>query len=276
MPNFSDIPTPWYLRAAIWIARQLRKSRATRKIVRSIKGRLTLGPMTKVHLAAIHAIRRISVNQDSLPDSSLTYEALQSVADGCRDAIAEILEVWNEHIHCTLKLCGGDKADKRNWKVYTVARSDPCNRPAEFGRGNYHLVGDNSSFAPLAGCNDRKNVWEPNVFSCFSCGNLRKYTRYDSSGKNWESYYNSTIVFPLRYRKSDAAEFSVIGFLTFDSQLDDAFGDIPCIFECQNNPAEYQEKLSYMSLFHVGGILADVLAMTFHPLVDPCKEVKSL
>lgn len=268
-----DIPASSYLKAAIWTARLFRKSQRLRRVVANVRNRFVLGTLSKLHLEAIHAIRTFALNRESIQDNELTYSALEGLANGCSKVFADVLEAQTKDIHCTIKLCGnGQDLPKEEWQVYTIARSVPCERPAEFGIESAHLIGHNSDFATLCGANDRKNTWYPNVFSCFICNDLASHTNYDCSRVNWQSYYQATAVFPLRYRRPAAKLHHVIGFLTFDTLDTSLFSEVPCIFHNRDKKFEYERNLSFSSVYHLGGILADTLACTFYPLIINTQE----
>lgn len=267
--NLPDIPASSYLKAAIWAVRLFRKNKPLRRVVANVRNRCVLGTVSKLHLEAIHAIRAFALSRDSIPDNELTYSALEGLANGCTKVVADVLEAQDKDIHCTIKLCGdGHNLPKEEWPVYTIARSVPCERPAEFGFGSAHLIGHNSDFAVLCGSNDRKNTWFPQVFSCFICNDLVSHQNYDCSRENWQSYYQASAVFPLRYRRPAAQRHHIIGFLTFDTMDAQLFSDAPCIFHNRDNKIEYERDLTFYSFYHLGGMLADTLACTFYPLVS--------
>jgi len=261
-----DIPATWYVQVFVWIVRLLRKIGADR-VIRDYRSRFILGFVTKLHLESAHQIRTFSIHKyflGAIDNSLKPYEPFENLANALRNTLLEMIELPSQRLHCTIKICNSiEDLPKSQWKVYTIARSLPYRGREEFGPSVYHLIGSNSSFAPLVGCNDRKNTWLPLVYSCFACNNLTKHSeRYDNSRDNWSNFYRSTIVFPLRYRENH--EIKIIGFLTFDSNQIGAFGNIPDIFDYKDNPSAYEEKLSYSSVYHIGGIFADTLATTFH------------
>lgn len=264
MLDLDDIPTVWYLRSFVWGIRFLRRI-GVRGPVRSIRERAALGIIGRLHLLSIHQIRNFSLGRylsGGLYELA-SFAPLEELANAHRNVFSDFLEVAPEGLHCTIKVCCGGGPDKADIKVCTIARSIPCHRPPEYGPDVYHLVGQNSSFAPLVGCNDRKNIWIPQAFSCFACNNLIKHSgQYDCSREDWMNYYKSTIVFPLRYRIG--AKSKVMGFLTIDSDRVNVFGAIPDIFDHKDNSSVYAEKLSFAGAFHIGGILADTLATTFY------------
>lgn len=265
---FKDIPAPTWLRFFVWCMRSSRSVSMLQRLARDLRQRTMLGPISKLHIHSTHQMRSFSIHKYMARgiDSTLNhpYEPFESLANANRDVFADLLEIPPQHLHCTIKICNNEKnMDKKDWKVYTIARSTPYNRPEEF-HPEYHLVGENSSFAPLVGCDDIKNIWLPHVYRCFVSDDLTKYfNKYACSRKNWNDYFKSTIVFPLRYRKGRTSHL-IIGFLTFDSNKTKVFGNIPDIFEYKDKPDDYLEHLSYSTAYHIGGIIADTLATTFY------------
>jgi hypothetical protein len=269
MKDLPDIPANWYLKGAVWAVRAFRKNKQLRRVVAGIRDRCVLGTVSRLHVEAIHSIRAFSLNRDSLSDSTMTYEALLSLVNGCRNVMADLIESQPADIHCTIKLLGETAAEKKEeWPVYTIARSEPCDRPAEFGLDNAHLVGHNSTFAALSGANDRKNTWVPDVYSCFMCDDLAYHSNYDCSRENWPSYFRATAVFPLRYRRTAQRDHNVLGYLTFDTMDTALFSPFPCIFHNRTEKLEYERNLPFAAAYHVGGIIADTLACIFYPLLQ--------
>lgn len=282
MSAISDIPASWYVRVAVAIARMLRKSETLRIIVWAVRDRTVLGPLSKLHLKAIHRIRSIALSRANLEALSKSHEHLEELATDCRDVMADVIEAWPDSVHCTIKLCDRRKAkNKGQVKVYTIARSRGSDtRPRQFGTEHAHLVGENSAFAALVGCNDRKNVWGPRVFKCFACNDLRDHGNYDCSRTDWDAYWRSTCVFPLRFRAPDG-DHHVFGFLTFDSPKPGAFRGLPNIYDYHNNAHskkkgndEFDRLLEYRSAFHIGGILADTLSTMFLPMLQEERQVQ--
>ena len=265
--NLPDIPTKSYVGAIIWLARLFRKSKYLRPIVVDAKKRFVLGTVSKLHLEAVHAVRTFAINREQISDNQETYLSLEGLANGFRNVFADILGVQSLDVHCTIKLCASEQnLPKEEWKVYTIARSTPCRRPSEFGIKSAHKIGHNSDFAALCGAEDRKNKWHPNVYSCFICNDLKSHDKYDCSRDDWWVFYTATAVFPIRYRQRGDKLHHIIGFLTFDTLDDSLFRDLPCIFHDGNDRIQYERLLNFTSVFHLGGILADVLALSFYPL----------
>lgn len=263
-----DIPTPVYFKAAIWLARLMRKWGVTRAIVKECKDRIIWGPAMRNHLSVAHALRAFAINVDRNLQNKDQYLYLQMMADACRDVVADMLYLEEPTLHCTIKLLDGTPNDpKKAWRVSTVARSTPCGRPAEY-RPTYHTVGKNSSFAAIVGCSDSKmNPWRV-PYSCFCCNNLSASDiRYADSREAWDEYYLSALVLSLRLKRIPTQKnFEIIGFLTFDSPYVNAFTGMPNIFNYlnKNERDKYEEKLKFRSLFHYTASMADILTTVLY------------
>ncbi len=259
---------PWYVKVLVLLARFLRKIHLG-KIVLKVREKVVLETLTRIHFDTIHLIRRFSVNGHFfgiLGEGDNAKEPFEDLADGIRDTMAKHLAVAIDDLHCTIKyLQGSDDIDKKDWKVYTLARSTPCNRPAEFWPSDSHSLGLNSSFAALVGCDDPSNKWSSDTpYICFACNDLREHEQYECTRENWRKYFKCTFVFPLRYRKITQKTYKTVGFLTFDSNMRNIFGDIPNIFEYMGKPEEYRKAMLASSVCHLGGLIADMLATTIY------------
>ena len=233
--------------------------------IRAVRQVMILETVHRIHLSSVHSIRRFAVDgyySGALKDES-PFEPFFQLVTELRNTMAKALAVDETNLHCTLKVCEGEEvAPKEDWNVYTIGRSLPCRRPMEF-RPVSHKIGHNSSFASLAGCSDRQNHWEPYAFSCFCCNDLSKHPRYDCSRPDWDKHFRSTLVFPLRYKRGWDREFSILGFLTFDSLKTNIFSKIPDTFDYMESPDDYDRTLRQSFIYHTGGIMADTLATTF-------------
>jgi hypothetical protein len=264
-----DIPSPWWIRFfLVKLFRFLRKTKWGKNIVFLIKSRSHLGFVTKLHQKAIHDIRNLTVTQlFNDTNDEVIIEKLQNIVNSYRDVMADILEISEKELHCTIKIFADNgEVEMEKFEVYTLVRSDDeenywHGRPLEFGSSHSHIVGKNSSFAALLGVSDRENDWTNNAYTCFVGNELGKYEKYDSSGLNWKNNYTSTAVFPIRYHFINEPDPNIIGFITFDAKTP-VFGN-SSIFD-YNSPTDYYNDIKALSFFHVGGILADLL---FPPLV---------
>jgi hypothetical protein len=271
------LKSPWYVKLLAFAARCLRKAHLG-KVVLNVREKIILETVFRLHLDGIHLIRRFSVNDHFLGvlgNQDNPSEPFEDLADGIRDVLAKTIAVDCRALHCTIKtLQGSDGTPKEDWQVYTLARSTPCERPAEF-HPTYHLVGRNSSFAALVGCNDLSNTWLPNAHVCFGCNDLWVQDKYECTRKDWKRYFRSTVVFPLRYRKIQQQDHKIVGFLTFDCKSAKVFGNIPNIFDFKDEPVEYNKRLQGSSVYHVGGMVADILAATIYLQEEKIRGVET-
>lgn len=254
---------------AIWalkLWRWVEKTGLGKRALAGVRARINWGTASHLHQQFAHHLRDFAVGTNS---ADMNPSGLTNLANGCRDVVCQFLEVESQAVHATLKLIGPNPSEEKSKApVYTVARSLPLNRSP--GMNVPHPAGENSDFSALLGCPDRKNVWtEP--YSAFTCPDLSaNHVNYDCSRPNWERYYRTTMVLPLRYADPRSLEHRFMGFLTFDSMRPKVFGGLPDIFEHQNHRRdEFNEKLSKCPLIHVAGLMADTLASTFFLLSRP-------
>ena len=243
--------------------RQLRRGSANQEQSRIE----AIGWLAPLHYLGIHAVRKFTVNGHLLGEDKLDedFDALEALANKCRNAFASVIGRRPENLHCNIKLREGQVGcPSTEWKAWTLARSEQstaCSPRAEFGAEAGQQVGGNSAFAALVGCSDGHTEWGPQPYGCFSCGDLPKYAEYVNNGReNWADFYRAAIVFPLRWLRGGRIEIK--GFLSFDSKLTDIFIGMPCIFGYKDNFQGYYKKLTDSPVYHVGGIIADVLTMT--------------
>lgn len=230
--------------------------------------RISMGVLTTLHYQAIHAIRRFTVDGHLLSESGLEEEteSFERLANDCRDAFGISIGQNPKKIHCSIKLYKGTRdIPQGEWTVWTLARSEfltsePFTLRNQFGPEAGQKAKENSAYAALTGCSDGKTEWGMQPYSCFCCNDLKKHDKYVNTRKNWPDFYKAGMVFPLRWLKSRKSKIELKGFLSFDTDIHNFFGDVPCIFECQF--LDYYRKLIDSIAFHAGGIIADVLATT--------------
>lgn len=222
-----------------------------------------------LHNEAIHAIRSVFIDRQQLlvHNFKKSGEVYEFLATKCRDSFAAVIGLDPDRLHCSIKLRETIK-DVRiaNQKVWTLARSTSFTSDPVILQRNLRkeikeqTVGTNSASAALVGCSDGKTNWL-GKYNCFCCDDLEKYPKYVNIRPGWPKFYKSTVVFPLRWSKRGEGELEVSGFLSFDSNLKNIFSEIPCTFEYQHSPGEYYKKLYESATVHVGGIIADILAL---------------
>lgn len=234
----------------------------SKKIVAKVRSRAAVGLFTLMHTRVLHSMRRLSIQMtdwDTEQDAAAHIAA--DICTSCRDLMANMLELKPNELHCCLKLVAPQANPADEGRVATWARSNPFDdRPVEQGDENAHAISKNSVWSALYGKSDGTTHWRP--FSCFGCNDLHKHADlFVCDRKDWQRYYRSTLVFPLRYAKNkQATEFKNIGFIAFDSPLAGVFLGIPDIFEHREKLTQFQDKLEDCTIFHMGAIFADTLS----------------
>jgi len=254
-------PDPTAIRIALFLFRFGLKLPWVGKLLRRAKNRYLLGSFYEFHLHVVHRWRDCFVGEPRLTSWESFAPAFKELCNGCRDCLAEVLELNAQRLHCTLKALVeyGEGA-----RVVTLSRSDPCDRPPEYGMANAHLVENNTVFAAICGKSDGIRHWQP--YSCFSCNDLTRHVdQFACDRQSWATWYKSTVAVPLRYRDPhNRHEYRILGFLTFDLPSTDQFVGMPDIFEHDRD--RYQELLAGSSIFHVVGSMADTLVLFLRPL----------
>jgi len=244
-----DVGSPWWV---VWPARLLRKI-GLRAPVRAVRTRATLGILGPLHVGVIHRMRNLALSiqdwNDVPPD--LGFRAVD-VCTSCANVMSDLLEIPEQEFHCCLKVFGPEMGT-----VATLARSVPFDeRPSD-----EHGVQENTVWSALLGHDDGSNHWRP--MNCFCCNDLWAHKPYfHCSRTNWEHFYRSVLVFPLRYVYDPVRnQYRTIGFLCFDSPNANAFPKMPDAFEYRGRPDRYRQKLAAQPAFHLGAIMADSLSM---------------
>lgn len=219
-----------------------------------------------IHYSAIHAIRDFATRRGFgvAVSRSQPLKPYENLANACRSALAATMHFDPEVLHCTISYCGGKKAGKATSerKVWNFAHSTSHRgRPLRLGPDEPTAVGANSSYAALLACKDNKdNKWSY-PHSCFACDNLQE-VEYAAVEEDWNVWYNSRLVFPLRFQTRDrSGKFidNVTGFLEFDSRYSNVF-QVPSIFAYNNDPQKYSNELESLAVCNAGGIIADSIA----------------
>lgn len=248
-------------------ARGLRKVRGGR-LVWHIRNAATRTPAMQLHTGLIHPLRRLAfaMADQGWDRSKITAATLAlQVCTECRRLVGGVFELPDNQLHCCIKLflpgssAGGDNQGDHD-RVATWVRSEPLDdRPVEEGDSNTHLVVRNSVWSALLGSSDGETVWRP--FTCFACNDLAKRGElFRCDRENWQRYYRSTLVFPIRYPTNEqGTEFDCIGFLAFDSPRTGAFPGLPDIYDHRQSPQEYRDLLEKSTVFHLGSIIVDVM-----------------
>lgn len=220
-----------------------------------------------LHFSAIHAIREFVTEGgfSVVLERKSPLKPYEDVADACANTMAAAAAIKPEALHCTISYCGGVKRGKpsASRKVWNFADSRTnVARPSLLGPEKGTIVGKNSSYAALLKCKDKENDWRFQ-FPCFTCDDLTKIPKYVDDFPDWKVWYQSRLVFPLRFRLRDkeGRPVDIIrGFLSFDSHTKNVF-DVPSIFAYTNDPVAYETELEGLDVCNVGGIIADTIAM---------------
>jgi hypothetical protein len=246
------------LSGCAWIARTLRLEGGVwraREVV-------TLSVLRQLHLGVMHSVRKIATNLElAQGDRNGASEAALALVGEARKAMGTFLEIKPANLHCCIKLIEEDHRSVGTW-----ARSTPHDgRPVEIVTGQSHAISENTVWSCLLGEFDGRAKWRP--FTCFCCNDLKAAgSDFRCSRDNWQNFYASALVFPIRYPTSeDGLEFATVGFIAFDSPNVGAFRGMPSIFDYENKPAQYREKLEDSAVFHVGSIIADALGSFLRP-----------
>jgi hypothetical protein len=170
-------------------------------------------------------------------------------------------------LHCCLKMMEESPASADHPTIATYARSKPVDDRQERTPSPLECT-HSTIFAALTGGFDGETQWRP--MRCFCCNDIRKYRNFFQCQRpEFAKYYNSVLVFPLRYvRNPDRNDFDIIGFLAFDSPKTNAFIGLPEIFEFRDKPNEYKNKLDAEAAFHLGALFADSLSAHLHGIYN--------
>ncbi len=225
-------------------------------LVQAIRERAMHSTLASLHQDIFHRMRLLATQMSNQWDKEEAIAARLAfeISTHCRSVIGNLLELSPHRLHCCIKMMVDDN------RVATWVRSDPIDgRPVEKGDTNAHEVSKNSVWAALLGRSDGRATWQP--FNCFCCNDLFAHpVDFICDRRNWQNYYRSALVFPVRYAKNtEGTELVNLGFIAFDSPTQGVFRGLPDIFNYQSNIAEYQERLQQSAIFHLGAILADSL-----------------
>jgi hypothetical protein len=241
-------------------------------IPRKVRNHFLMKTMSLLHYDGIHPIRQFAIDfVDTSSHGHSDVMNLQAIdmCGCCRRTMGQLLKLRAEELHCCLKFLVPGKKDAQD-RVGTWGRSRPFDA-REPEAEITHLVSRNTVWCALLGRRDESTAW--GEFRCFSCNNLPSYKDgpFHCDRQDWFKYYQSTLVFPIRYVETASAEkYETVGFLAFDSPKKGAFWGLPDIFEFRlpedhSKWAEYHDRLSQSAVFHVGAILADTISMGLRP-----------
>lgn len=257
-PHFVDGATSGRLqRATVWAARVFRNL-GWEGIVRDARVRGARGPFTYLHLETLAAMREMLLEAADRP---LTHPQVSPAAtrfcSAARLAVTDLLELDEEDVQCSLKVI---VTDGRRDYVETIARSQPGDdRPPQIGSGLGHPVDENSGWCSLLGRHDGETDWQ--VFDFFASNDLHRHGKlFKCSRTDWQRFYRSTMVFPLRHQLSDGP-FAIAGFLAYDSKLPNAFPELPDSIEFRRDWLGFHERAAHCTLYHLGSLISETLGM---------------
>lgn len=249
----------------VWGARLLRAIRL-QSWVRAVRSRAAVSILLRLHTEVIHCMRDLALRMEEWDHHQIeTAQLAGRVCTACNNLMSDLLELDGHHLHTCLKvmLAGGSLADD---VVETWIRSEPYDARTEEQDADRHRVCENSVWSALLGQDDGNFRWLI-PYCSFACNDLFKHGEdYRNSRPNWRRYYRSTLVFPLRYTAfvDGKRQFTIMGFLAFDSPRQDAFSALPDIFDYRSKSdkkADYVSLLHANAAFQLGATMADTLSM---------------
>jgi len=269
-------PTPWNALGGLVLAiRTIRVLRWLKwhRFVSKLRGRGMLSTLSELHAGAIHAMRDFAAEvqrwDDQRPDA---HNAARRACTTCAEVMRNLLELDAHSLHCCLKVHVKGQAKDEDY-VATWMRSQPGDDRDKDDRFVRHRVAMNSAWASLLGGSDGAVTWT-SPLNCFACDDLTEHEgTYRNTRENFRQFYRSTVVYPLHYTIGQPGNrrCRTIGFLAFDSDKTRAFIEMPCIYRfCptgQGLPA-YRAALDRNPVFHLGAIMADVMAMFLGPAYE--------
>lgn len=252
----------------VWMSRIARKLKAD-QFVGMVRRRASLSYLTYLHEDVVHEMRKFALACECCGDSQQwnekSWDIIGPPATGfctaCRKLYCDLAELEDHQIHCCLKsitiLPDGKEI------VETWARSEPISQRDDT---EVHPVADNTVWSCLLGRNDGNQAWD--LFNCFSSNNLVNYSeQFKNSRRNWQKYYKSTLVFPLRYvNRRGTTHFDTFAFLALDSKKEGAFKGMPEIFEHVRERDVFHDKARNCAMFQAGAAIADSLSMFLRPI----------
>lgn len=188
----------------------------------------------------------------------MLVEVAFDVCTKCRELLGDFLGLDKHDLHCCLKVMLPADEPAESDRVATLARSNPLDdKPC--GLNDAHPVEKNSVWSALLERNDGKTGW--NRFNCFSCNHLHQHKSvFRCSREAWWDYYNSVLVYLLRYPVLHSPDHNYVGFLAFDSPRAGVFHGLPDVFEYCSDVSGYRNALTKSAVFHLGAVCADALS----------------
>jgi hypothetical protein len=261
----------WF--SLIWIIRFFRLI-GVKKIIRYVRSRGSAGLFFRLHNEVLHEMRTLGISMKKwIHNERETTQQAGKICNECNDLMCDLLELNNNKLHCCLKVFKKVQVDHNDEDyVETWIRSVPSDGRSDSDDIHF-LVKENTVWSALLGRSDGNFRW-CNPFICFSCNDLHAHReQFKNSRTDWESYYRSALVFPLRhiYFQAGKKYIAIIGFLAFDSPEKNTFPGLPDIFmhrETGKDVSDYNSKLQTSTIFHLGAIMADMLSMFLRPVFE--------
>jgi hypothetical protein len=250
-------PDKW-IKLVSTTASVLRKLRLGR-LVEAVKTRAQLPLIREYHENVVHPLRCLAVAMNDVADPKATAYHAQRVCTEIAKVMRFHLGIRQNELHCCWKVIQPKQNLKDLTFIRAIARSEPRDhrpddeetRPAE----------QSTVYCSLMGLQDGTTVWKP--FSCFCSNNLPGHGHLFHSGRsNWQEYYKSSLVFPLRFiQKTEPLKYFNFGFLCFDSPEANLFRGMPDIFDYRDRFHKYLDLLRQNATFHLGASIADTMSM---------------
>jgi hypothetical protein len=267
LPTLNE--TALFVRFFFWLVKRSQSIPWAQRQWFAIRSAILHDSIETCHHEAMHGVRDLSLYVQFLKDEKALLDgsalATQDFCNSASRTMAKFLGSEKSFPHCALKL----HISAPKPKVLTIGRSSlNARRGGEYGFERAHFVRENTVFSSIMGLNDGKQDWHDPVAS-FCCNNLSKHRAlFACTRKDWERYYNSTLAYPVRFRRPGDEEFYFIGFLTFDFKRADGFPSVPCIFDHYTDVDEYEMRCRDSSVWHLGAFIADACAATLLPLLS--------
>lgn len=250
-----------------WLSSDEFKRRKRERVLKK-REEMLFPHLSLLHYDGIHPIRDFAVDFVSEHyDEAHSHDLANHLCTCARRTMGELLDLRPDSLHCCLKFLIKGKTPDDD-QVCTWGRSEPFDdRPHELGEVEAHLVKENTVWCALLGRRDPGTTWRE--FKFFACNDLHKYQNsgFHCDRIDWQRYYRSTLVFPLRFwRSSDAESVETVGFLAFDSPRPGVFWGLPDIlaFGLGQTPegwSNYHSSAGGSAVFHAAAIMSDTLSV---------------
>jgi len=261
----------------------IRKVGVGRRLVRSARDRTYLTLLREFNDHLLPEIAGAIATDVSEEEIGNLPRNLQHYCDVARNIMADLCQVDEQKMHVTIKVPYSEdigqstlrvKQDESTYpRVGTVGRSKPMKRPPEYSPENLYRVSENSAIAALLGISDGKRNWGTQ-YLVFNCNDLYKFKeQYRCAREDWDKYYRTTLVCPIKCIVPEGRHLAYMGFITFDSLEKDVFQPLPDIYSLDYR--EYHEKVIYVAKYHLASLLGNLAGIMLSTAVEKGKEEKS-